>query len=146
MTDMIWSRVQAFGDSIVIETPKDAPDAQHVHTVKFFAAINELRRREADRVHDFNEWAAEHLYKPLEIYSRENPGGLIRGSKYLGNERIWRPVLPFQRWKAPKPLNDKDARIKAQKIRDKDYAPRSPGTMPTEATPDKFQLISWEES
>lgn len=116
MSDFIYSRVSMFGDSIEIMTPKHVDDAQHRHTIAYFEAFNELRRREADRVQKFNSYVADKLREPRKIYSRENPGGLLVGSKYTKDERVWRPALPLVHWSPPKPLTDKQARAKADVV------------------------------
>lgn len=116
MSDFIYSKVTMFGQSIEIMTPKHADDAQHRHTIAYFEAFNELRRREADRVQEINDYAAENLRKPWKIHSRENPGGLTIGSSYMGNKRNWRPALPVQWWSPLKPPTDKQARLNADKV------------------------------
>lgn len=102
MSDFIYTKITAFGNSIEIKTPKNLPDAQHVHTLAYFAAYSELRHREADRVRSFNAYVADLLDKPIKIYSRENPAGLTLGSSYTGDKRNWRPALPIERWKPVK--------------------------------------------
>lgn len=116
MSDFIYTKVTFGGESIEVKTSKSTPDAQHEHTVAYFAALNELRHREAERVRPINDNAADGLDKPIKIYSRENPAGLTTGSDYMGNKRNWRPALPLQRWTAPKPNSDKQAAIAAAKI------------------------------
>jgi hypothetical protein len=121
MSDFIYSKVTFAGDSIEIMTPKHRPDAQHEHTLAYFEAFNELRRREADRVQEINSYVAGKLREPWKIHSRENPGGITTGSKYRGDQRLWHPTLPLQMWTAPKPLTDKQARAKALKIGSKSH-------------------------
>lgn len=144
MSDFIYSKVTFAGESIEIMTPKHRPDAQHEHTLAYFEAFNDLRRHEADRVESFNDDAAETLRVPWKIYSRENPSGLTRGSKYMGNQRLWRPTLPIKMWKAPKSVTDKQAAINAAKIPEKiaagEYVPVVHGGWPsrTEVTREMF--------
>lgn len=121
MSDFIYSKVTFAGDSIEIMTPKHRPDAQHEHTLAYFEAFNELRRREADRVQEINSHVADQLRIPWKIYSRENPGGIRTGSKYRGDQRNWHPALPVKMWTAPKPLTDKQARANALKIGSKHH-------------------------
>lgn len=116
MSDFIYSKVTFGGESIEIMTPKHRPDAQHEHTVAYFEAFNDLRRREADRVQEINPYIADQLRVPWKIYSRENPGGITVGSTYTGDKRNWRPALPLKPWTAPKPLSAKAAAVKRAKI------------------------------
>lgn len=110
MTPDIVTTVSAYGNSIEIRTPKNAPDAQHVHTVKFIDAYNELRRREADRLRAAGEseaFVAATLPKPAKIGTRANPVAILRPEVSGGGR--WKPPLPLVPWKAPKPLSDKAA-------------------------------------
>lgn len=129
MSDFLYSKITYAGESMEIMTPKHRPDAQHEHTLAYFAGFNELRRREADRVESSNDYAAEKLREPWKIYSRENPGGLTTGSDYKGDKRVWRPAMPVQMWSAPKPLSDRQAHANAVKIEAKakagKYTPKS---------------------
>lgn len=128
MSDFIYTKITYAGDSIEIMTPKHRPDAQHEHTLAYFAAYNELRKREADRVRPINDYIADMLEKPVKMYSRENPAGLTTGSSYTGDKRLWRPAMPVQWWSAPKPLSDRQAAANAAKIpakaKDGKYAPK----------------------
>jgi hypothetical protein len=121
MSSDIVTTVSAYGDSIEIRTPKDEVDAQHQHTLKFFAAYNELRRREADR--QYNDWSRQQ-FAPVAMHSRENPAGLFTGSDYKGDKRMWRPVLPLATWSAPKPLSDRDALKRARQLHGKEQSVR----------------------
>lgn len=147
MSDFIYTKITYAGDSIEIMTPKHRPDAQHEHTLAYFAAYNELRKREADRVRPSNDYAADLLEKPIEMYSRENPARLTRGSAYMGNQRLWRPVMPVQYWNAPKPLSDRQAAANAVKIEGKakagKYTPNAIDPNP-EQTP-AFEEVTFEE-
>lgn len=129
MSDFIYSKVTFGGESIEIMTPKHRPDAQHEHTLAYFAAFNELREREADRIQEINSYIADQLREPWKPYSRENPGGLTVGSSYTGDKRLWRPAMPVQYWSAPKPLSDRQAAVQASKIEAKakagKYAPKA---------------------
>jgi len=129
MSDFLYTKITAFGQSIEIMTPKNRPDAQHEHTVAYFAAYTQLREREADRVQEINSYIADQLRKPVKPYSRENPAGLTVGSSYTGDKRLWRPALPVEYWKAPQPLSAKQAASKRAKILARaaagDYAPKN---------------------
>jgi hypothetical protein len=129
MSDFIYSKITFGGESIEIMTPKHRPDAQHEHTVAYFAAYNELRHREADKVRPINDYIADMLDKPVELYSRENPAGLTVGSTYTGDKRLWRPAMPVKYWSAPKPLSDRQAAANAARIEGKakagKYAPKA---------------------
>lgn len=141
LSQNIYSKISFAGDSIEIITPKSTPDAQHVHTVAYVAALNELRHREADRVREINDYAADQLDTPVKIHSRENPAGLIRGSKYRGTDRIWRPALPLVRWEAPKPPSDKQSRANAIKLQAKTESGKY---LPKAQYPDSGQNVAFK--
>lgn len=129
MSDFIYSKITFHGESMEIMTPKNVDDAQHRHTLAYFAGFNELREREAKRVESINSYAAEQLRKPWKIYSRENPGGLTTGSSYMGDKRNWHPALPVVWWSPPKPLKGKSLANKVDSIMKKvaagEYKPRA---------------------
>jgi hypothetical protein len=145
MSDFLYTKLRVFGREVEIMTPKHRPDAQWEHTLAFYAAYNELRQREADALQKINSYAADMLRKPVKVGSRENPARLTRGSKYLHNEKLWRPALPLDRWHAPKPNSDRQARLAALKISGKDYAPDSVGWKNDGVTRVMFRLDSYKE-
>lgn len=145
MSDFIYSKVTYAGDSIEIMTPKHRPDAQHEHTLAYFEAFNELRRREADRVESINDYVAEQLRVPWKIYSRVNPAGLTLGSSYTGDRRLWRPALPVQWWSAPKSLSDKQALAAARRIEEKARAGKYAPKNATGSVVEAFEAVTFEE-
>ena len=117
MSSDIVTTVTAYGDSIEVRTPKDAPDAQHVHTVKFFDAYNELRLREADRLCGVvASDVADKLRKPVKMGGRVNPTKLRYNKWQAGHTDLWAPALPLVPWSEPKPLSDRDALQRALKL------------------------------
>jgi hypothetical protein len=121
----LWTKVCAFGRCTEITTPADLPDAQKTHTAEFVKAMTELRRREADRRAADGTYDREYQIDPL--IEPWKPPTLKTGSKYDGTERLWKPALPVDWWKPPRPVTDKQARINAAKILGRDYVPRSSG-------------------
>lgn len=154
MSDFIYSKITVFGQSIEIMTPKHRPDAQHEHTLAYFAAYNELRAREADRRAADGTYSEEYniapLRKPVKIYSRVNPSGL-RQSPGWGTSTPWRPALPVDWWHAPKPASDRQARKNADMVKTKiasgTYVPRSDWSTPgAQRTPrEAFTELTFEE-
>lgn len=140
---MLHTKVCAFGQCTEITTPADAPDAQKIHTARMIKAMTELRRREADR--RAADGTYDHEYSIAPLIEPWKPEPLKTGNKYDRTEQAWRPALPVDWWKAPRPVTDKQAKINAAKIPGRDYVPRSSGWgSGTKVTRDMFD-VTYEE-
>jgi hypothetical protein len=141
MASPLWTKVGAFGEWIIIETPADLPGAQEIHNQKFADAMTELRRREADRAEPYNEEVAAMLREPWQWTAHRRPLPYSAGRGYYASE-VWEPALPLKRWKPSRAPSDRQARVNAEKITKRDYVPRCARRWDKSGvTPSMFEVI-----